>query len=304
MTSSRTGDQLLELLRAAPEAAVLISPFVKVDALRQATAVLSPSCYLTVVTRWRPEEIRAGVSDLEVWDELSPRPLTEMRLCDRLHAQYYRADKEVLIGSANLTGLGMGWRTGANIELLMSARFDAGLASFERMVRANSVPATADAREAMAAAVAELPPPASAPARAGDVGSGSETPWLPRSRYPASLWLLYSGQQDRLTSAAAEDAAADQQGLSIPPALTERAFDRYVAALLTQLPLVQRLDIGARAGRRFGEMRRMLSADPEVVAAGRSPEELLQTLMRWLVHFSPNKYELRVATFSESLRRR
>jgi len=53
-----------------------------------------------------PEEIAAGVSDLDVWRVVCKRPHARLLLCPAIHAKYYRIDGLALVGSANLTRRG------------------------------------------------------------------------------------------------------------------------------------------------------------------------------------------------------
>ena len=308
MSSARPGERLRALLAAARETVVIVAPFIKADALARALADVG-DCTLTVVTRWRPEEIRAGVSDLEVMDVVRSRPGTVLRLCDRLHAKYYRADDLVLLGSANLTGLGMGWRPGANIELLQPHAYDDDMRAFEGLIMEESMPATPELRDLMAAIVAELPvAPGHQPERSvlpADAPTvEDERRWLPMSRHPSNLFLAYTGERDRVTSAAWADAGSDLAALEVPLGLGRQSFERYVGALLLQHPTVRHLDAIARGRHRFGRQKALLAMDPRVSGSGRTPDELLQTLMRWLVHFLPDQYEITVGRYSESLRRR
>ncbi len=308
MSSNRPGDRLSALLGTARESLIVVAPFIKAGALRRAL----PESYdraLTVITRWRPEEIHAGVSDLEVFDVVMSRPGATLRLCDRLHAKYYRADQQVLLGSANLTDLGMGWRPGANIELLQPHAYDDDMTAFEGLILAESMLATREFRDLMAAIVAELPareghPPERSAPSADTAAASQDVRWVPRSRYPANLFLAYTGQRDRVTSAAWDDADYDLSALSLPPGLGLMAFGHYVGALLLQHPTIRHLDLIAREGHGFGRARVLLGLDPAAAGSARAPDELLQTLMRWLIHFLPDQYEIAVGRFSESLKRR
>ncbi len=287
----------------------MVAPFIKHAALVNVLSVLPRECALRVVTRWRPEEVHAGVSDLGVFDEVVQREGATLWLCDRLHAKYYRGDRAVFLGSANLTGLGMGWRGGANLELMRGLPFDAQFEEFERVLIDHSVMATTEIRDAVEVAVAALPPAAKPPRLLVPSSASSPRPelnafWLPRSRYPSNIWLLYVGEFDRLTVAAREDAVADIDGMNIPPDLSKEAFGRYVAALLQQQPVVRDVDRFARENLRFGAVRAALKANHYVISSERDAGELLQTLTRWLTYYMPHVYELRTARFTEVLRRR
>ncbi|MCI5851678.1 MAG: hypothetical protein MR009_09000 [Sutterellaceae bacterium] len=100
---------VIPLRRAASRARtiVLVTPYVKRRALE---AVLRPGLpfeSLTLVTRCDLDDFAAGLSDL---DALSDIWALGGSVCGipNLHAKYYRFDKDVFLGSANLTGRGIG----------------------------------------------------------------------------------------------------------------------------------------------------------------------------------------------------
>jgi hypothetical protein len=77
---NQSGTLLSDLCRAARRDLLLVAPFIKVGALRRILDVVPQTIPVTCVTRWRPEEIAAGVSDLEVWPLLNDRPRSSMWL--------------------------------------------------------------------------------------------------------------------------------------------------------------------------------------------------------------------------------
>src|SRR3546814_15701150 len=81
---------------------------------------------VTCVTRWRPDEIAAGVSDLEVFDLIRARASGTLLLQPHLHAKLYRTGDRRLLGSANISGRALGWHEPANLEILLA---EAGLNS-------------------------------------------------------------------------------------------------------------------------------------------------------------------------------
>ena len=106
----RLGEVLETICRMGSREAVLVAPFIKRGALGRLLAKLPDGVRLLCVTRWRPEEIAAGVSDPDIWLDLQQRAGATLRLCPSLHAKYYRVDEACLLGSANLTD------TGARLE--------------------------------------------------------------------------------------------------------------------------------------------------------------------------------------------
>ena len=113
------GEQLEQLCRQGQQVVLLVAPFIKAATLARLLNYMQPGVELRCVTRWRPEEIAIGVSDLDVWPLLQARPNSVLWLSSALHAKYYRADAQCLIGSANLTNAALGWSAQPNLELLV-----------------------------------------------------------------------------------------------------------------------------------------------------------------------------------------
>ena len=83
------GDQLLQLCQNSKSNVMLVAPFVKEKVLNRLLSVISGDVAVTCITRWRPEEIKSGVSDLAVWDCLKERPGSGLYLKHNLHAKYW-----------------------------------------------------------------------------------------------------------------------------------------------------------------------------------------------------------------------
>lgn len=113
------GTQLEKLCAEACNEVVLVAPFVKAFVLKELLAKISTDITVRCVTRWQPEEILRGVSDLEVWSLIKKRPRSSLLLRPDLHAKFYRADEKCLVGSANLTAKALGWSNLPNLELLV-----------------------------------------------------------------------------------------------------------------------------------------------------------------------------------------
>lgn len=292
------GDLLLELVARDSAESVLVAPFIKHDVLGRLLSRLSPRASLQVFTRWRPDEVAAGVSDLEVFEVLATRPRSALFLCTPLHAKYYRADEQVLVGSANLTQAALGWSPRSNLELLLSASWPAPqFLKFEELLLSLSVPATVDIRDRVAAAASLLdrfPQPSAAEPTA-------EAPelFIPQTRNPEMLFLAYSGRVDALTTAARQQSADDLLALGLPSGLDDAQFRRFVGAILLQEPLVAEIDEFVARPRRFGEVRNLMAARLHSARRQRDPAEAWQTLIRWLLHFVPGRHRVMVQRYTE-----
>ena len=118
--SGTQGSRIRALFENTEDDVSIIAPFIKIDALRSLLKVVPSGIHLRCVTRWLPEEVAIGVSDLEILDLLEERGNFSLALVDSLHAKLYIAGDRCLVGSANVTlaGLGEGGDSN-NIEILV-----------------------------------------------------------------------------------------------------------------------------------------------------------------------------------------
>lgn len=137
---------------------MLVAPFIKEAVLTSLLNAVATSVHIRVVTRWRPQEIKSGVSDIEIWDAVKGRARTTLLLRPDLHAKYYRADDHCLVGSANLTLTALGLSRTPNFELLLPvASTHVGLEGFERRLLVGTVLVDDHIVDMTRAAVARLP---------------------------------------------------------------------------------------------------------------------------------------------------
>lgn len=312
------GSQLTELCAQSSGEVLLCAPFIKLDALRRVVESVSSEVTLHCITRWRPDEIVAGVSDLEVWPLLRDRGHSSLWLCASLHAKYYRADTNCLVGSANITAAALGWAAQPNLELLVPVSHeDPAVAEFESWVFAVSAEVDDSIYDQMVGIVQAISAqvqqvscqlePIGRLDVCGNCGPLSQPNpyWLPSLRNPEELFLAYSDNLDRLSSASQEAATNDLAALVVTPGLPREAFEAYVGALLLQQPAIRKVDALVATPQRFGAVRDTIaSMVPEDQAAGFDADRAWQTLMRWLRHFLPDRYGLSVPRHSEVFFRR
>lgn len=253
---------------------------------------------LLVTTRWRPEEVRAGVSDLSVLDVLNDRG-SSLMLRDDLHAKYYRADQRVFIGSANVTAQALGWADPSNLELLEELPVTTQwIEQFEADLLSAAIEATQEIRDLVLEAVAAFPARAAITSEDRPESHVSIPKWTPALRNPQDLFTYYvsEGSAD-LPRATLQAAARDLAVLRVPPDLAEESFRAYVAAVLLQMPVVRKVDLYVEVERRFGAIRDLIrrTTDGTLEEANRS----WQTLMRWLLYFLPGRYSAEVPRHSE-----
>jgi hypothetical protein len=297
------------LCSAARGELMLVAPFIKEAVLTRLLNAVAVSVDIRVVTRWRPQEIKAGVSDIEIWDAVKARPRTTLLLRPDLHAKYYRADSNCLVGSANLTQAGLGLSRTPNLELLLPVgSTHMGLKGFEVRLLAGAVLVDDHIVDLTRAAVAILPdvPIFEDLQQWSDRGTGvdvigeAET-WVPTLRQPEDLFMAYAGHGEALSQVSLRAAAADLSILWIPTGLDEPAFDACVGLALMCMPLFVAVDGFVSEPRRFGEMRDLLS---RMRASSESSSRDWQVMYRWLMHFLPERFDYRRPNHSELIARR
>lgn len=300
------GKKLLLCAAACRNSATLVAPFIKAQVLTSLLQSLDQRVELKIYTRWRADEVAAGVSDLEVFELIESRPAASLRLCDALHAKLYCFDDIVLLGSANLTNTALGWSRHPNIELLRRVKRSRFITAFEKWLYEKSVPATSVIRDVIHKAAEELRRTNPLYWEASEaIANGSIPPsWLPRLRRPQLLWKRYSNPKVELTEAAADQFADDIVSVGAVSGLDREALIACVRAVLLQHPLVIEIDALVETPQRFGAIRTTVRSYLRTNGVDRDASEATQTLIRWLIHFFPDRYSLNTAHFSEILSRR
>ncbi len=304
------GTQLEELCSQARNEVVLVAPFIKVTALARLLLKIPARVKLDCVTRWRPEEILAGVSDLEVWTVLEERPYATLWLRPDLHAKFYRADNDCLVGSANITSTALGWVNQINLELLVPMpAVNTQLVDFEKGLFAGSVQVNRSTFEQMQQTVQtlkeyylEVRPSEILPESNLEDSSQqmiSCDAWVPTLRNPEDLYLAYCGRSEELSTISRQAALQDLKSLPLTSNLSKSSFQVYVGSLLLQKPIIHRLDLLLEIPQRFGAVTDFLSSLPCHQIPGFDADRAWQTLMRWLRYFLPNRYTLSVPNHSE-----
>lgn len=289
------GDRLSMLLAEAGHRVVVAAPFIKAGVLRTLLARVPPSVPVRVVTRWRPEEVAAGVSDLECFEVVAQRPETTLSLIDALHAKLYLADGRGYAGSANLTGAALGWSRNPNLELLVPVNSEwPDVAALLAQLNSARL-ATAEERQRVSDQAAAITSPAW-PESSNVTESAAGAPWLPSCAAPASLFPVYTGvDPDRFAAEVYRSAAADLEALGVRPSLKEGAFNREMADALRRMPAVAAILAAAE-----GDLTDTAGADlvRSVVLEDVVPAEVRwRVLQDWLMHFLGDEYEMAATSY-------
>lgn len=215
---------------------VIAAPYIKVSSLTHVLDCIAPSAKLICVSRWTPQDIASGATDVECCT-LTRNRNGKFFLHKRLHAKYYRFDNRVLLGSANLTASGMNQFGNGNLEILCSAppQFDAE--QFEALLLNESFPVTDDEfalwnqinlTHSRLNRITET-------SNRNDVGT-----WIPTTRRPEYVWMAYDLRSEEIPSEEQRRLAEEETILlGIPPNLNESEFHNWLTLNLLSSQFVK-----------------------------------------------------------------
>ena len=288
---------VLDIIRSANDRVVIVAPYIKSKALQIVLGALqSTVSELVCVTRWLPEDIACGVCDIEILEDVWAKG-GQLFVYPHLHAKYYRAGRRCLVGSANLTGRGLGWKTPANLELLVELSIDfPGLAEWEDALLVSAIPATVELRDQIRREAENLEATAgkliSPEVDGGTEHDGAASDWIPSCPVPDRLWDVYKGGgADTIVSSARQAAQRDLTALAPPNGLSEKLFGAYIVGILKQMPLMVEIDRLASTGLPDTEALTLVS---DKLGAGdlALSNERWRVLKAWLLYFFPETYRL------------
>ena len=291
-------DAVIDIMRSASGGVVIAAPYIKSYTLRSLLAALPDTAEeLTCITRWLPEDIATGVCDIEILEDITVRRVGRLLVHPHLHAKYYRAGNRCLVGSANITGRGLGWKTPANLELLVELPLNfPGLHEWESTLLASAVPATEELRDQIMREAERLKADGTT-AHVPEVDRGTEeattaAQWIPGCPVPERLWNVYNGGgDDTMVSSAREAAQHDLASLAPPRGLSEELFEAYIAGILKQIPLMEKIDHLASTGLTDSQACAFLSENLDADVS-HSINQAWRVLKAWLVHFFAETYRL------------
>ncbi len=212
---------------ASADAAVIVAPYIKEDALKPLLEKLPPAATLLCVSRWTVEDVRRGVSDITCFRQVIDHGGT-FRLHQRLHAKYFRFSDAVFIGSANVTQNGLGISLSPNIEILHSPSQSFDAQRFEDEIIAESIAINENEAKLWQKIqqTNQLDNELLQEAMAMDT-------WLPTTREPYHVWLAYSRRSGEIISADERRLAERElERLRFPENLEEADFNSWLAARL------------------------------------------------------------------------
>lgn len=291
------GAHVQGLLSSAQIDALIVAPFIKQDALRALFDATSASVSIVVYTRWRAEEVAAGVSDLEILDLARARGAS-LRLVDDLHAKVYAVDGvRALIGSANVTHAGLGTGPRPNLEVLQMVQLAHGeLEGFRLELERRSRDASAEEADRVRSEAVLIASPYLLSSES-QLRAVVPSRWFPQFRSPDRIYQIVTRCD------LAEFPATlrhDLSAMSLSLVGDERTINERIRRQLRRSTIVEELDRFLSEPRRFGELTTWLQAVlPDSTHEYR--QEVVQTLIRWLLYFDPERYVLETPNYTEVL---
>ena len=291
------GNKLLNVVSRAKKHVVLIAPFIKLVSLEKILSTIPISVQkIDCVTRWLPEDVVDGVLDLEIFDLLDKREGATLWKRKDLHAKFIRGDQRCLVGSANLTGRGLGWNFPCNHELMIEV--DIGYSELQRWeteLFAGSMRVTHEKREELAEQARKLSMERSPrlPVEVENETDPDHT-WLPLCPSPEQLFGVYSGTIDQgdMVTSAFELAKNDLLTLDPPKGFSsEKEFSKFVATRLSGLEVFQKIIERSRTGLSDDQATEIVMRYLDQ-SHGIYPEIAWNSIKLWIMHFFSDQFRI------------
>ena len=108
---------LKEQIETKTQLRLLISPFIKIDALKSLVEMCEDISHLKVITRWAGSDILSHVADLDIYEYLTTKRIP-LYLNPSIHLKLYSFDNACAFhSSGNITKRGLGLSSHSNIEI-------------------------------------------------------------------------------------------------------------------------------------------------------------------------------------------
>lgn len=276
------GTRVRQLFSGCKTSAMVVAPFIRVNAFRSLIAAVPEGCRIRCVTRWLPKEVAAGVSDPEIYEVLSSRGNGSVFLVDSLHAKLYIADDECLVGSSNVTRRGLGEDPDSNIEVLVrTTTSDPGVrATLSAIQEVRRV-----ATQEMVDSVRRLAKSLTVSTELGRVEELDHR-WIPKSLRPQDAYRLYSRPATGFVRTADQVLLADVAGADCQPGLGRSEFEQFIRESLGRISIIREFI------RQEGGMLRCVDAYEDLephASQDYSVETLWRALVEWTTHFLPDQ---------------
>lgn len=311
---ARLGQALQHAIREAQQEVIIIAPFITAPAFQLVLGGVPQSVHIKVITRWRVDEVAAGVSDPTIFDELQRRGRATILLHDDLHAKAYMVDERVLIsGSANITLPALGFAKQNNIELLsLVSPVPTSFFVLLRRLDAEGLPATPELKDNVLRLAADfqrsMPAVPSLPSHAPVRDSTNAMlghRHIPCFRSPDRFYDAYRSIPNISSVETRRVVLDDILLLQLEDGLGSIEFEHAVRQALLDLPFIERMNSYLGRPRRFGELTRWVKNQvTDLDTSHEEAQRMVQTLIRWLTYFAPDIYQCKKINVSEVLYKR
>ncbi len=301
------GEAIIEAASKASWQVAIVSPFITKVALDKLLAPIDPSVRISIVTRWRVRDVAAGISQPSILDSLVPFTDSRVVLQQDLHSKLYAIDDEIAyVGSANVTEAGLGFASAPNLETEIAVSpIPTSILTYVRGLETSGVPGTPELRsevekaancieiqddQSMEEVVPSKPP----------ISNGFDLATFPSMRHPEELYERYRAIQSCSSNDEREAVLNDLICVDLPYGLSNEEFMTIISKKLLDDEILMDFDEYLAEPRRFGEMTQWLKNQCPHIADDHSfVQRRLQTILRWLQYFIPERYKLDQPNYSE-----
>jgi hypothetical protein len=273
----------------------IVAPYVKLEALRLLFETVRPQPGLKLVCRWLPNDLIAGVSDLDVFGYLIERG-GQLYVNPRVHMKVYAFESNAAIstsGNLTLAGLGYAGTATANIEVGTAVTLQAAdWVNLYKVVNGSRL-MTAELYARFSEYV-RTTPPLPAPPAAPDLLGPSKAytiSSLPAVDTPEDLERFYFNEATDATPDLRRRAYHDLATFNIPAGLGRELFPVQLAAAFRANPFVSDLirHMKTIGSLHFGGVNSWIHERCEDVPLPYKWEvkSTTHTLYNWLARFVP-----------------
>lgn len=266
--------ELLGLLNAefenSNEELFFAAPYMKTSVLEKFEIPSYLASKSIFVCRWRIEDLRNGSTDIGVYPLLRDQGI-KVLLHPNLHAKYYRCDKKIFVGSANLTANGLLDDEFSSLEVLTTLISTSETENFERAILKDSTEINDDIYKQYLEIL---------DSKEDDKVQKSTDFFWPSFTSFEEAWLTYAGNNSSL----------ELKQLSIPNGLEKSKVKIFLKLRLREFSNIQRIESFLESsvdGRKFGEVRNLIRTIDDSI----DETSIWQNLMSLLLDLYPERYE-------------
>lgn len=293
-------------LRRARRDILLFCPFIKIDALKRLLKSIDEDVKVEIITTWKVRNFWEGVSDVELYPYCRDKSVL-LYGNDMLHMKVALIDEQILLlTSANITKVGLGYSTNSNIESLTELEATSSVIEKLESIKSSSI-LIDDALYRQAADILKSIAPKPEFSLEEVTFEQDDKPCLvqdlPSTESIGELYKEYEkGNLEEMNSQAREDLYKYE----IPLKLDRDLFHQYVHRKFHSLPIIKAIEEElAIEPKYFGQMKELLQqldeSSPKPYRRELTP--VTQNLYRWLVDLDPEIYEVARPNYSEKIQK-